>query len=263
MQPDVHLWMLFTDDARDTALLDRYSRLLTQDERARQMRFYFERDRHRFLLTRALVRTVLSRYAEVEPGDWRFVPDAYGRPCISNTAPGVDGLSFNVSHTQGLILLAVARLERLGVDTEHLQARTASQAIAEKYFAPEEVGALLRLPESERERRFYELWTLKEAYVKACGRGLSMPLRQFAFELQKARLKLRFQPTLQDSPPRWQVWQFSPSAEHVAAVCAARLEGVQQRLIARKIVPLVEERAVELSSMRQLHDTDGTRSAGS
>src|SRR6266700_4944302 len=103
----VDLWFLFANEVFATGLTDLYRELLSAHERLQEQRFYFAEDRHRYLLTRALVRIVLSRYVPIAASDWYFKPSAYGRPMIVNDHELASGLSFNVSHTDGLIVLAV------------------------------------------------------------------------------------------------------------------------------------------------------------
>jgi 4'-phosphopantetheinyl transferase len=252
MSTEVDLWLLFPDEVRDAALLRRYRELLTEEERAHEKRFRFGRDQHRFLLTRVLVRTVLSRYASIAPREWRFAPDAHGRPCITNPDPALTELSFNLSHTEGLILLGVTRRRALGVDAEHIWSRTASASIAERYFAPAEAQALRELPEALRNERFFEYWTLKESYIKARGQGLALGLGNFSFSLHAAgSVRVSFRPELEDAPEHWHFWQFNPSPDHVAAVCVRRMQSGTNRLLARKIVPFANEQPLEIVMSRQ------------
>ena len=116
---DVHLWYAQPDRLSDPALLSQYASLLCSEEQARHARYRIERVRNEFLVTRALVRTVLSRYTPVEPVEWRFTTNAYGRPDVSSP-PLAEPLRFNLSHTRGLIAL-VTRLEEVGVDVETLR----------------------------------------------------------------------------------------------------------------------------------------------
>jgi 4'-phosphopantetheinyl transferase len=249
---DVELWAAFSDEIRDPALLARYRELLTDDERAREMRFRFASDQHRFLLTRALVRTVLSKYVDVAPQAWRFAPDAFGRPQIQNTDAGVADLTFNISHTHGLILLGVTHRKALGVDTEHLWSRAASAAVADRFFSPNEAEALRELPESVRRERFFDYWTLKESYIKARGRGLSLGLASFGFDLgQPKRIGAWFRPEVEDAAPHWQFWQFNPSPDHVAAVCLQRIGEHPLHLLMRKVVPLQGDVVMPVEIVRQ------------
>src|SRR5215468_8726573 len=179
----VDLWFVFANEASAaTELTERYRTLLTAPERQQQQRFYFAKDRHRYLLTRALVRTALSRYVPIAACDWRFEPSAYGRPMIVNDHELVRGLSFNISHTDGLIVLAVTCAGLIGVDTEPAS-RDIPLAIADRYFSPKEVAGVKALPAGLQPRRLLDLWTLKESYIKARGMGLSIPLHKFSFNL--------------------------------------------------------------------------------
>jgi 4'-phosphopantetheinyl transferase len=249
---DVELWAAFTDDIRDPALLARYRELLTDDERAREMRFRFASDQHRFLLTRALVRTVLSKYVDIAPDAWRFAPDAFGRPQIQNTDAGVAELTFNISHTHGLIILGITHRKALGLDTEHLWSRAASGAVADRFFSPIEANALRELPEAVRRERFFDYWTLKESYIKARGRGMSLGLASFGFDLgQPKRISAWFLPEVEDAAPHWQFWQFNPSPDHIAAVCLQRIGEHPQQLVMRKVVPLGNEQVMSVDIVRQ------------
>src|SRR5665213_1549192 len=112
----IHLFCCYYHEIEDPGLLSSYRALLTERERATEVRFHFARDRCCYLVTRALVRTILSRYVDIAPQNWMFTANRYGRPEIANDHPDVCGLSFNVSHTSGLIVLAVTRERQLGVD---------------------------------------------------------------------------------------------------------------------------------------------------
>src|SRR5450830_558430 len=116
LEPDhIRLWLVHFDEIQDERIFDEYRRLLTDDEQLQEKRFHFERDQRRYLVTRALVRTVLSRYAPITPKQWSFSTNAYGKPIIANDKSTAKKLSFNISHTQGLIVLGVTKTIALGV----------------------------------------------------------------------------------------------------------------------------------------------------
>lgn len=239
LSPDrVHVYFAFQNEIKDGKLLDAYMGLLSGEERQQQQRFYFSRDRHRYLVTRALVRTMLSDYSAVRPEDWRFTPGAHGRPEITNPAPFDTPLSFNISHTRDMIMLGIAQ-RAIGVDVESVQIERSSLEIARRYFSSREVTDLNAVPQAEQYEHFFHYWTLKEAYIKARGMGLSLPLEQFSFYFPGARdIKISFDPELDDRPEHWRFWLFKPTADHVAA---AGLEGpgeLPEQLEIKKIVPL-------------------------
>lgn len=195
--------------------------MLSHEELAKASTFYFERDRYQYLLARVLVRTVLSGYCGLAPEALRFETDSMGRPTIAPTLAGVCGdLDFNLSHTPGLVVVAVARGRRIGVDVERLR-RPAPLRLADRLFAEYERRAMLSLPHSEQPSRFFKLWTLKESYIKARGLGLRIPLRDIEFSFcSDDGIKLRLASSLLDVPDRWSFSQFHPTQDYVVAVCA-------------------------------------------
>lgn len=230
---EVHIWYCFYDEIRDAELSDRYDALMNDEERARHRRFYFERDQRMFLVTRALVRTVLSRYADAEPAEWQFDTNAYGRPHVSGP---VRGPFFNLSNTHGLVACAVARTERIGVDVEDVTRRTEPLEIADRFFSTSEVAALRRLDEGQHRTRFFSLWTLKEAYIKARGMGLSIPLGQFSYDLEQAPITITFGPQIDDVAEGWRFALTRASSSHFLSVA---VDDPTARLRASRCIPLV------------------------
>ena len=254
---EIHLWCANFEQIRGPELEAAYFRLLSPAERVRQSRFHFDRDRHRFLVTRALVRTVLSRYAHVAARDWQFATNAHGRPRIANpdSDPGCRGLTFNVSHTEDLIVVAIARGTRLGVDAEFVDGRNADLDIAQNFFAPMEVSELRALPAALRPRRFFELWTLKESYIKARGEGLSIALDQFGFTLPSAAgIELWVDPRQMDHASAWRFLQFRLASGHLVAVCSDI--GRRTRTSIRSVVPLRSAQVLSCSPTRASDPAD-------
>jgi len=224
------------DGIRDEKLLRAYDELLAEDERKKRDRFRFEKDQHSCLVTRALVRTVLSKYTDVTPGAWRFVTNEYGRPEIDEP---VDArwLKFNLSHTNGLIALIVARDREVGVDVEDRERRGRLLNVADRYFSPSEVEALRALPEGEQLDRFFLYWTLKESYIKARGMGLAIPLSQFSFAIA-SHISIAFDAKLDDDPDRWQFTAMSVGRRHALAASMRRGAHEDMRLLLHETVPL-------------------------
>jgi 4'-phosphopantetheinyl transferase len=232
----VHVDLVHTANTDALERLDAYRTLLTEDEHERMARFVFERDRRAFLLTRALVRTTLSRYASVAPGDWRFIANVHGRPEILDRPAEVPDLRFNISHTDGLIACAVTIGREVGVDVEHVGRRLLHD-VAGRHFAPKEVSDLRALPAAEQDRAFFDYWTLKEAYIKARGFGLALPLGDFAFKLNPPRApEIAFEPALEDDPATWQFLQDWPTPTHRLAL-AVRRDGRDLPVRIREVVP--------------------------
>jgi 4'-phosphopantetheinyl transferase len=246
----IDLWCAYVSEIGDAALWSRYDALLSPEERRQQARFRFAKDRRRYLLTRALVRSVLSRYQGVPPQDWVFSAGPRGRPRIS--APRLEpALEFNIAHSADLVLLGVTSGRTLGVDVESLTMRDVDIAGLDRYFAAEESTALLALPEPARRRRFFELWTLKESYIKARGMGLAVGLDAVRFEFAGEHgLTLHLAAELADAPQHWRLWQLAPRADYLAAVCAARAAAAAPRISVREIVPLASERIRDVLPLR-------------
>jgi 4'-phosphopantetheinyl transferase len=212
---------------------------LTDEERAREHLFLFPVDRHLYLLSRALVRTVLSQYLSVAPRDLVFEPNAYGRPQLIGPELGSPKISFNLSHTRGLVVLGVSCDRELGVDVENIE-RKSPLDIATRFLAPNEMADLNHLSPTAQHERFFEYWTLKEAYIKARSRGLSLSLQQFEFEFRGAsEIGFSTQTIPADPPGRWKFWQLWLGCSFLAAVCA-EVNSVTTPLIrATRVTPLL------------------------
>jgi 4'-phosphopantetheinyl transferase len=246
---ELHLWLAYYDGLEDPQLLNRYRSLLTHGELGRERKFYFEKDQRRYLVTRALVRTVLSRYCDVAPSRWRFGANAYGRPFVANDEPGAAELSFNISHTDRLIVLGVASSQPLGVDVENVVAERPALDLARHCFSAEECEDVYAQPPRARQNRFLDYWTLKEAYVKARGMGLSIDLNCVRFRLEgKKGLTVSLDPALEEAGCSWRFWLLQPPSEHRIAVCAANGD---QELVVRRAVPLLGDEIVNARIVRQ------------
>ena len=235
---DIDLWLAFYDGIEDAGTLADMGALLSDAERRQQARFHFADDRKRYLVTRALVRSVLSHYAAVDPRDWVFVANDYGRPAIGNRHPDAQGLRFNLSHTRGLVVLAVGRDRELGVDVENVAARRVSPDIAAAFFSAREAADVAATPAARVHDRLLEYWTFKEAYIKARGMGLSLPLDKFTFHFPHARaVRLDIDPALDDHGDRWTFRQYRPGADYLLALCAQKTAGGPPAVTLREVVP--------------------------
>jgi 4'-phosphopantetheinyl transferase len=175
---ELHAWLIPVD-ATPSRLAELLA-ILSPDEQTRAARFRFERDRIRFAAARGALRQILSRYSGRAPADLTFEYSRYGKPALANGSP----LSFNISHSGDWAICAVMLSRRLGVDIELLRPDLASDTIAERFFSPREVATLRSLPEPEQPAAFFRCWTRKEAFVKARGEGLSLPLDRFDVSLR-------------------------------------------------------------------------------
>lgn len=181
----------------DETEITRYERFLCRDA-ARQ-----------FLAGRALARTALSYYTNVPESAWRFAVNEHGRPAIDEPR-SQRGIHFNLSHTSGAAVLAVGRIPEVGIDVETIDRPVDIVGIGRCVFTQAENSWIAMAPEGSEHHRFFDLWTLKEAYVKARGRGFS--LRPNSFELAKVgdRFRLRCSPDHDPNPERWRFYLSSP-----------------------------------------------------
>ncbi|WKA26405.1 4'-phosphopantetheinyl transferase family protein [Bradyrhizobium roseum] len=245
---EIHLWL--AKDEIDCEQAIGYRKLLSADERERERRFHFEKDRVRFLITRTLVRTVLSRYEPVDPRDWVFTANAYGCPQIDVLRMGGADIGFNISHTAGLVVLGVTRGRAVGVDVEKMCARTNPLETAHAFSAME-LDCLSRLPAEQRLDRFFEYWTFKESYIKARGMGVSIPLDKVSVRLDRDGLvDFEVAPELDDDPRRWQFWQFRPGRAHILALCAERVPNGLSAILIRRMVSIGREEDVPIQFSR-------------
>ena len=175
----VHVWQASQD--LFTAEMANLSAILSPDERHRKARFRFEKDQSQFTIARGLLRTLLGSYLGCPPNTISFSFSDKGKPSLAR--PAGSDIHFNVAHSGGLILLAFSRTRRIGIDVEKIRHDFAVDEIAERFFSEAERTCLRQWPATERHEAFFRCWTRKEAYIKATGDGLSLPLSQFDVSL--------------------------------------------------------------------------------
>ncbi|MEJ2124646.1 MAG: 4'-phosphopantetheinyl transferase superfamily protein [Alphaproteobacteria bacterium] len=184
---------------------------------------------------------MLSRYGSLPPEAWRFSATKFGRPFVVDDDPALQDLRFNLSHSGDTVIMGVSRGAEIGIDVEDLN-RNVPLEIATSYFTADEVQQLKALPPEQQPRRFLELWTLKESYIKARGKGLSIPLDQFGFDLSAGdRLTAHFDSSLHPQQTRWRFWQWQPCSGSIAALCVEDTPGMNWQVKARAIIPFVLE----------------------
>ena len=165
-----------THELHDEAV-DDARRFLSDDERQRSARFRFDRHRRDYVVAHALLRRMVSEHRDIRPADCRFVTAATGKPALADDP----GLTFSLTHTDGLVACAVADGHPVGVDAEPVDRDVSWTDLARQFFAPTEIAQLEACPADRQRERFLELWTLKEAYLKATGEGLSSSLSAVVF----------------------------------------------------------------------------------
>jgi 4'-phosphopantetheinyl transferase len=232
----IDIWLTSLYDVRPEQLPG-YLALLTEAERVRWQRFVAPDAKLQYLLSRALVRTTLSRYADVGGHEWQFEANRYGRPHVSRPKL-LQNVQFNLSNTTGLVACAVSRDCDIGVDVENISRTLDIEALAPTVFVAAELADIRQCQPGERRDRFFAYWTLKEAYIKARGMGLSLPLDGFWFDLGGASPLLRVSERCPDDPLRWRFFQYAPGAQHRLALAVAAPRGTEPSVRLRWIVPV-------------------------
>jgi 4'-phosphopantetheinyl transferase len=186
---------------------------VTEEERKQSQKYYFEPLRTRALVSRGLLRTILSRYVSADPLELQIERGKYGKPYLANHPD----IYFNISHSGDMFLCSVSLIGEIGVDVEAVVEMNDSTSIAERYFSVEEKAELEKLTTPAYLPKFFHFWTRKEAFVKAIGKGLGLDLQSFDVSTNR----VSFQPSFVKSSENanWTMCSFSPSKGYAAAVC--------------------------------------------
>lgn len=204
---DLHLWRIPLTDQLTT----KYLSMLDAAEKARAERFYFDKDREHFILSHGVMREMLSGYLQCNPRAIEYAFNEHRKPFIKNTV-----LQFNLSHSHDMAVLAVTKNTEVGVDIEYQQRDRSTLDIAKRFYSPLEYKNLIALPEAQQTQAFFNIWSRKEAFIKALGRGLSYPLDQFSVSCKEEAALLE----LQEAPaqiPQWQLNSFHIAPDYAGA----------------------------------------------
>ncbi len=216
----IHLFFTRADEINDSDLLARYRAVLSKDEIQKVDRYRFEKDRHLCLTARALLRYLLSEYTDLLPETFSFITNEYGKPSLVSDPSGQD-IRFNLSHSSGMVVCGLALCHDIGVDVEN-PGRNVDLAISRRFFSEHEANQVDACPESRKTERFFDIWTLKEAYIKARGKGLSIPLDSFSFDLDKPDINIKFHDQEDVGPGTgsgWQFFRWNPEDRGTVAAC--------------------------------------------
>jgi 4'-phosphopantetheinyl transferase len=214
---DLHVWRASLDAtvARVRHLRD----TLSVDERTRADRFHFDRDRRRFIIARAALRSIIGRYLNLEPDDLVFDYGVRGKPALSPSMNSAQ-LHFNLAHSHELAVYAFTRHQRVGIDVEYtLRVVSDTDQLVKRFFSANEQAVYCALPAGEQRMAFFRCWTRKEAFIKAIGDGLSQPLDRFDVALapeQSPGILSIDGSTL--AAQHWSLVPLEPSADYIGAV---------------------------------------------
>ncbi len=216
MTPDtLDLWFAYPDDFSDAAVFERSLALLSPDERQRMESFKFETSRREYLAAHTLARTALSHAAGKSPQSWAFRANEYGKPFLDPDC----GLHFNLSRRAGLVACLVGFAHPVGVDVESYARASDVLGVRETVFSSQELAQLEEGTDEEKRDHALSLWTLKEAYVKARGMGLSLPLKEFSFlRGPSGDLRLEVDASIGGHPAQWRFCLLDHASYRLALV---------------------------------------------
>jgi 4'-phosphopantetheinyl transferase len=218
----LRVWFARLDGVAESALLEAHGALLSPDERTRLDGLQRPSVRLQYLASRVLARRTLSWCLDTDGSSLRFERGRAGKPHLV-TQPGLGPVDFNLAHTRGLVLIVIGHAVAVGIDVERVERVIDEIAIAGVAFSGDELAGLVRLAPPARRRRFYELWTLKEAFLKATGEGLTGGMATIGFRRTAGGW-------LEPACPRegmvCRLWPLMPTPDHLAAVAAIGAEPV-------------------------------------
>ena len=217
LSPDeIHVWQASL--VVSEATLQQLTSTLSSKEQNRAASFHFDKDRTRWMVARAVLRILLARYLNTDPHHLDFDTNLYGKPFLTHPSLPTP-LQFNLSHSGDLALYAFTYARHIGIDIEYKRAGIDYDALARVSFAPNERAALRSLPDSLQHDAFYNCWSRKEAYIKARGKGIYIPLDQFDVSLlpgvPAALLHSREDP---EAPTHWTLHDLPSIPDYASAL---------------------------------------------
>lgn len=225
---DIHIWLIKLSDISSDKLTFLHS-LLSASELKRNAGYKFGSHRKRDTVCRGLLRLVLSNYLGQTPSSLKFSSNAYGKPSLDDCQIN---LQFNLSHSGDYIACAVTLDSPIGIDVETKQRKNNVMSIADHYFTGTELADILAQTGENRHSKFFEYWTLKEAYIKARGLGLAIPLDQFSFSFTSDnKISIDFDEAIDDSVENWSFWLWPLGADYKLALAVQQIEAIQNTLV--------------------------------
>ena len=230
-QNEIHLWYQDLESPHLQSLTKAQIGLLNSEETKRFEAFKVPWKQKEYWATRVLTRTVLSQYLSTSFESLKFIENSFGRPELFSTLENAP-LQFNISHCEGLLVCAVTLEGKLGVDVEDIKQIESLTGIAQRHFSAKEFADLLKQSQEKQHKRFFEYWTLKEAYIKAKGKGLAIPLDNFSFELsQPGSIIFSADPTIECDPADWQFRLHRPTERHQMALAFRQIGATHFKIV--------------------------------
>ena len=218
MPGTVHIWRALLDDSHERA--SRFRAYLSDDEHTKANRCRTPHPQYQFVITRGILRILLSRYIGVPPTELNFATQPQGKPMLATSS--FFHIQFNVSHTRGMALIALAFEDAVGIDVERIDRNVPDHDIAERYFSARESAFLSSLPTLERRYQFFSHWTCKEAYLKMLGKGIAGGLAQCELSIDPDQPAVRLSHLdQQEQKEDFSLYRMRMGAEYVGAVAIA------------------------------------------
>ncbi len=231
---EIKVWFVSPQVFSHSSSYERFHGWLSPNELETYRKFRFEKDQHTYLIAHALLRAALSRCRAIEPSRWMFRTNAYQKPFVLEPSDTCD-LHFNLSHTDGMVAVAITRAGQVGIDVETLSQDQIGIEIVQEVLSEDEYHDYLLQQPPDQHKRLLQYWTLKEAFVKATGLGITAGLKNHAFDLSgHPHPKIRFLSTSDFSSSDWRFWQYNLTTGHFLAVAC-------QQDASREITPSLEE----------------------
>jgi 4'-phosphopantetheinyl transferase len=212
---DIHVWYL--DLNLFAHKIDQLQKILCEEELRKAFQFRFEKHQNRFIITRGVLKIILSKYIDIEPEKIEFVYTQKGKPSFV-TNSNEQSIEFNVSHSSDLALYAIAKETRIGIDVEKIKGNRELESIAKRFFCPREYQFISSLKDQEKEIAFYQAWTSKEAYLKATGEGLAGGLDAIELDLASKDRKIIKLKREQNNIRNWYLYNLDINDNYIATL---------------------------------------------
>jgi 4'-phosphopantetheinyl transferase len=212
---EIHIWDASLQAGRE--VVAKYSTLLSADEKKRARRFYFKADENRFITGRGILRTLLGRVLKLEPHKIKFQYGEHGKPQVEYNFPGKP-FEFNLSHAKDRVVYIFNWGEPVGIDIEHVRPMKDMDDFALQFFTPNEYQLIYSLPKDQKQETFFKIWTCKEAFLKANGSGLTLPINMYEiYDISDSPKIHSIAQDLQTTAP-WNLEMFIPAPGYQAAI---------------------------------------------
>lgn len=214
---ELHVWQANIEISEHEA--DKNYTLLSDDEKQRADRFKFRKHALHFIAARSMLRKILSHYLHISPEKIVFAYSEQGKPAIAHPIPQKP-IFFNLSHSHGIALYAIVSTPEIGIDIEYKDESLAFLQIAKRFFGENEAALLASFPNSQKADIFFKIWTAKEAFIKALGKGLAFPLTDFEVTIEDSDIRLKSILGDQNEAQKWRLFSlpFSPQYMATAAI---------------------------------------------